>query len=305
MFVSLSAAFALMCASIGAAQAQELPKLPPGAHYFEDSAYSVHPVTEQIFAIGEPTYYQHNVSYLFVGTERALLLDGGASRETNMRDVVASLTDKPVAVLPSHLHFDHLGGVETFDRILLIDLPFTRALADESGVTTIPVEVDLHDFDKLPQTSFHVDRYVEPGEIVDLGGLEVQVLWTGGHTKDEIALWVAESNSLFTGDFVYPSTLFVGNVDDQIRSLDRLLAITDEETRIFGAHGGKTNQPEFTRQDLGNIKAALEAYQQGKAKTTPIGPNDWLTSATRIAINKRFDAWVDIIFRNGVALNYE
>ncbi len=307
MVMARLAGLVLLATAAGAGQAQELPELPPGAHYFEGSPYSVYEITDRIFAIGEPTYYQNNFSYLLVGDERALILDGGASRETNMSGVVASLTDKPVAVLPSHLHFDHTGGIETFDEVWLVDLPFTRSLADTSGVTTLPVEVDLHDFDSLPELSFTVDRYVAPDEVIDLGGIEVQVLWTGGHTRDEIALWVPESNALLSGDFVYPGVNFVGNTADVVGSLDRLLEITNEDTRTFGAHqdGTSTELPELTRQDLTDMRDAFIAVREGKAETTPVEPNDWLTSALHVAINDKIYAWMDIIFRNGVALNYE
>jgi glyoxylase-like metal-dependent hydrolase (beta-lactamase superfamily II) len=296
-----------LLASASMALAQERPELPPGGRYFEDSAYSVFEIADGIWAIGEPTYYQNNFSFLLAGSDRALLLDGGANRGTDMRDVVASLTDRSVAVLPSHLHFDHLGGAETFDEVWLVDLPFTRDLADETGLTTIPVEVDLHDFDGLSPASFRVSRYVAPDEVIDLGGLEVQVLWTGGHTRDEIALWIPENDIMLTGDFIYPSVNFVGNDDDLVRSLDRLLAMTGEETRFFGAHGDEEalGLPEMTRQDLIDTRDAFKAVQEGRMEPTPVEPNDWLTSAVLVPINERLYAWADILFRNGVALNYE
>ncbi len=99
----------------------------------------------------------------------------------------------------------------------------------------------------------------------------------------------------------------MGNTDDLLRSLDRVLGMTDEGTRFFGGHGddGQVTLPEMTRQDLMDTKAAFEAVRSGQVKPTPVDPNEWLTSANYVPINDKLYAWENIVFRNGVALDYE
>ena len=86
-----------------------------------DDYFAVEDLGAGTYAIGEPHYYQANYSYLIIGEERALLFDAGSGTR-DMRPVVSALTHLPVTVLPSHLHYDHLGGVPSFDRVALLDL---------------------------------------------------------------------------------------------------------------------------------------------------------------------------------------
>lgn len=295
---------------LGNVLAMDRPPLPPGAHYFGDSTYAIHKVDDRIFAIGEPTYYQANVSYLFVGTQRALLLDGGASRKEDITKIVASLTDKPVAVIPSHLHFDHMAGLDRFKEVWLVDLPYTRDLADKNGTTTVPVEVDLHDIDKLSPSSFRVGRYVAPDEIIDLGEIKLRLLSTPGHTKDEISLWEETSNMLFVGDFLYPGPLFVGNVNDYLASLDRALGVVNARTRIYGAHGSANavppnSLPLMNRQTLIDAKGAFEAIRDGKLQSSGATPDELIRSAKIYPINETMDAYTDIVFTNGRPFGYD
>jgi hypothetical protein len=78
------------------------------------------------YALGEPRYYQANYTYLIVGGWRALLFDAGSGTR-DITCVVTSLTHLPVTVMPSHLHFDHTGGIAPFTSVAMIDLPDTRA----------------------------------------------------------------------------------------------------------------------------------------------------------------------------------
>src|SRR6266404_5191440 len=71
-------------------------------------------------------YWQQNVSYLLLGTKRALLFDTGPGIY-GIRKVVESMTMLPLVVIPSHLHFDHVGNLNEFDTVELLDARALRA----------------------------------------------------------------------------------------------------------------------------------------------------------------------------------
>ena len=109
------------------------PDLADG--HMVDDYWAVQPIDASTAAIGEPRYYQQNYAYLIMGEQRALLFDAGSGTRDNIIGVVAGLTRLPVSVIPSHLHFDHTGGIRPFRSIALIDLPETRADVSNGQLT--------------------------------------------------------------------------------------------------------------------------------------------------------------------------
>lgn len=243
------------------------PPLPPGAAWHDDW-YALMRIDDRSFAVSEPRYEQHNVSYLLMGDTRALLLDTGPG-ERDPRPLVASLTSLPVTATASHLHFDHVGGHERFEGIASVDLPSMRARIAADGRFT-PSFVQ-HGGPGRP--SFRIGEWWAPDAAVDLGGRTLQVLSTPGHTRESITLWDAASCQLYTGDFLYPGDLFAFTPDADLaayrESARRLLRLGEpcgDTLSIWGAHVPRPDaSPRQTRADLVRLEAALDALLAGDA----------------------------------------
>jgi hydroxyacylglutathione hydrolase len=158
-----------------------------------DDYYVVEAVDATTIAIGEPRYYQGNYSYLIIGTERAVLFDAG----TGSRDIVPivrSLTKLPITVIPSHLHFDHVGALGRFDRTALLDTPSLRARMRDSRLTLQRYEF-LGFIEDLAPPTFRVDEWWGNNTTIDLGNRRVRVLSTPGHTPTSVSLYDQEHQS--------------------------------------------------------------------------------------------------------------
>ena len=105
------------CARLPRPGYASLPRVSVPSDWFE--VYRVEP---DVYAIYEPRQWQEVISYLIVGRERALLFDTGMGM-ADISAVVSALTDRPVVVLNSHSHYDHVGGNHAFTRVLSLDLP--------------------------------------------------------------------------------------------------------------------------------------------------------------------------------------
>jgi hydroxyacylglutathione hydrolase len=213
------------------------PTAPVAGRWFDDY-FLIESLDPTTFAIGEPRYYQGNYSYLILGAQRAVLFDAG----TGLRDivpVVRSLTNLPVTVIPSHLHFDHVGALGRFDRTALLDDLSLRARAPDSRLTLRRYEF-LGFADRLPIPTFRVDEWWTPDSSIALGGRRLRVLATPGHTPTSLSLYDEDRHQLFAGDFIYPGYLYAflpgASRSAYLATTRRLLSIIDPDTQILAAH---------------------------------------------------------------------
>ncbi|MBS0388966.1 MAG: MBL fold metallo-hydrolase [Proteobacteria bacterium] len=273
------------------------PRLPVQGRWFDDY-FVVEPIDADTFAIGEPRYYQGNYSYLVVGTDRALLFDAGTGNR-DIVPVVRSLTRLPVTVLPSHLHFDHVGALGRFDRTALLDTAALRSRARAGQL-----ELQRYEFlglaDSLAAPRFKVDEWWPAGKRIELGGRTVQLLATPGHTPTSVALLDADRRLLFAGDFIYPGELYAflpgASRSAYLATTRQLLATLDPATRIYCAHMADAPEaiaaPLLGVADLHALESTLVAIDRGEAKSSGFYPRVFpvrgpISFATGFAWNNR------------------
>ena len=257
--------------------------LAPGVRWFDDS-YAIEELANGVFAIGEPLYHQINWNYLIEGKDCALLFDTGPGLH-NIAPVVASLTSKPLTVLPSHMHFDHTGNLFRFEHIALADLPILRACCVD-GILHASDDLYLGHYENMVWKPVRVGSWWPIGHVIDLGGRQVEIIHSPGHSPDSISLMDVHTNILFAADFIYPGELYAqvpgSDLQDYYRSVEQLLPRINDTTRIFCAHGkpndrGQHSAPVMARRDLSDLCIALAALKKSGEKPTEIRINDRMT----------------------------
>ena len=246
----------------------------------ESNWYEVYRIRPRVFAIYEPHQYEEVISYLIVGSKKALLFDTGLGIG-DMRQLVSHLTPLPIIVLNSHTHFDHIGDNWQFNEILDIDSDYARQ--NEKGATreqlrdvVIPERFcgDLPPGFKPENYSippFKISRFVKDGEKIDLGDRQLEVLQTPGHTPDSVCLLDRKHKLLFTGDTFYAGPIFLYVPETDIaaytRSVDRLVKLAPQLDLLLPSH----NFPEAKPEMLVRLKEAFQDVREGKAKAVPSG----------------------------------
>jgi glyoxylase-like metal-dependent hydrolase (beta-lactamase superfamily II) len=182
--------------------------------------FKVLELPNNVYAIHEPHHWQEVISFLIIGSRRAVLLDTGMGIKDISR-VVKQLTDLEVIVVNSHTHFDHVGDNHRFEATYVFD----DKLAIKWLLEGQPNEFLKHDaaldmFTNGYPQGFSPETYTIPplgedqihllhhGDVIDLGDRKLEVLHTPGHSNDSIMLLDRANRSLFTGDTFYSSWLF-------------------------------------------------------------------------------------------------
>jgi hydroxyacylglutathione hydrolase len=234
--------------------------------------WRVQQIAPDTYAIGEPQNDPDNYEYLLLGKTRALLIDSGATAR-DIHPVLSTLTQLPVTVIPTHLHYDHTNGRKYFNSIALIDLPETRARVKEGMLHLGRYQyMDASDPNRAPV--FQVTEWVAPDGYIDLGGRRVQVLWTPGHTATSVSIYDSPAKLLFTGDLIYTTTLYAFMPDSSLSTYeatsDLLLATLPADNIIYGAHccrnDGPPEAPWLGMNDLGDVRRAVHNIRTGQAK---------------------------------------
>lgn len=247
-------------------------------HSASDDWFEVYEVAEGTFAIYEPFQWQEVISYLIVGSNRALLFDTG-NGIGDIKAIVDQLTALPITVVNSHSHIDHIGGNYQFEDILTTDTNFSKQRARGVDDDSVRLEVSSAALCKgLPDgltADSHVIRpfdtsgRITDGDVLDLGGRRLTVLVIPGHTEDSIALLEQDTGFLWTGDSYYagPIWLFADETDLALyrASMERLVSLTPELTALFPAH----NTPRENPQQLTEVLRAFDLVMSGKVESTP------------------------------------
>lgn len=177
--------------------------------------FEVYRLRRNVYAIYEPGEYLQVISYLFVGTKRAMLFDSGLNIG-DMQQLTDALTNKPVIVVNSHSDFDHIGGSYEYSRVWAFDDPAGYARYNaQHGVThdefvaacmldpwmfwpakTLPAHFDPTTYFIPPYT---VTRWLKKGDVIDLGGMRFKVYSAPGHSPDTIGLVDREHRLMTVG----------------------------------------------------------------------------------------------------------
>lgn len=222
-----------------------------------------------IFVIEEPHHVEQVKSYLIEGDERAILLDTGMG-VADMRALVDELTDRPVIVVNSHAHWDHIGGNRQFGEIwiheaeakaLLAGVPnakLRRAFAPENLTGPLPdgVEPATISFPPTPATGT-----VRDGHRFNLDGRTLEVIHGPGHSPGGISLLDAGGGALFSTDVAYAGALYVYDPADlpvYHASLSRLADLARDLEAVYPSHGASPISPALLPEMRDGVAAVID-----------------------------------------------
>jgi hydroxyacylglutathione hydrolase len=170
------------------------------------------------------------------GSDRAVIVDPGDEPE-RILEAVEGLGVTVDAILVTHCHFDHIGAV--------------APVAETTGAPVycpeieVPVLADIMSYVPWPgfgpYESYDADETVAGGERLALAGLDIEVLFTPGHSPGHVTYAIPDQGALFSGDVVFKGS--VGRTDlpggDGPTLMDSIRTLVDgypPETTVYPGH---------------------------------------------------------------------
>lgn len=218
---------------------------------------SLHEITDRISVIDVPLAGRSKVlgTYLIEGENTVIVDPGPTSQAVGVVDVLRGRGVKLESILLSHIHLDHGGGSwkvsEEFSCPVYCHPKGAPHMVGPSklkaGAEKLFGEKVL-EYGEINGTPEKMVRQSKDLEVLDLGGVTLEVHWTPGHSSHSQSYWEPDSRTVFVGDAVghvigeggpvVPVSPPPHNPVKSVESIDRILALKPETLCIahYGPH---------------------------------------------------------------------
>jgi len=222
--------------------------------------YSIEKINESLYRIGEKNHWEKTNVYYLIGKKRNLLVDTGTGLFP-LRKVLEAIDLKPIDVVLTHAHWDHLGNVHEFENVYVHpdDMDWTRLglpLPDEQIIGMMTKDVDekyLRDFELPPL------KHPSPKSIYDLKFEYLEIIHTPGHSPGSLCIYDNLNKILFSGDTIYEGTVYCHyESTDPVKlktSIDRLAHL--DVVKVFPGH-----YHDLDNQVIDKMKRILDEYKR-------------------------------------------
>lgn len=146
------------------------------------------------------------------------------------------------AIWLTHAHFDHIAGVSSL----------LQSLGSDATIALHPDDLLLyHNGGGAGMFGFSLASLPEPSvllkhnQTISIGGHNLRILHTPGHTPGHVAFYSVEGNCLFCGDLIFyhgigRTDLPGGNIIHLEASIRSQVFVLPSDTRLLSGHGPET-----------------------------------------------------------------
>ena len=220
-----------------------------GKEVFKNDDVVFHQIDEHTW-VGTGHMMANESLYLVEGSNKAVLIDAG----TNIKDldkILASITKKPVMLVATHVHPDHTGAsIDVFPEIFInpgdtVNIP--RMMPNYKGTV----------------------RYLKDGQVIDLGGRTLDVVFTPAHTPGSTSFIDKAAGYGFSGDsFGSGNLLLTGDFSTLLATCRKMSALMEKSgiKILYPGHYFGSNVE--TKQRVDDLASISKDVLSGKLKGT-------------------------------------
>lgn len=215
-----------------------------------DSWFTVQEIDSKTFAISEYGHWEKVHSFLLIGEKEAVLIDTGLGID-HMKRITDQLTDLPITVVTTHVHWDHIGSHGDYDWIFVHEEDADWLVNGIKGLQIEQIRKDIARDITIPTPkSFNPELFkpyqgkpsklMRDGDTIDIGNRKLTIYHTPGHSPGHICVLDSKNGYLFTRDLLYTETpiyAFFPSTDpvELIKSLEKISRIPNV-SMVYGSH---------------------------------------------------------------------
>ena len=178
-------------------------------------------------------------------TLECAIIDPGFCSEQEfdrIKHIVSEKNLKPVKVLLTHCHFDHVLGLEKTCKFWGIKAYFNDK--DWEQLERAPRYSEMLGLETEAFTGEAVN--IEDRDEVSFGSTRLKVIATPGHTQGGVCYLNESQKVLFSGDTLFAGSIgrtdhLGGNLEQILESIETKLMTLDGDIAVYPGHGSRTD----------------------------------------------------------------
>lgn len=188
---------------------------------------------------------QVNTFVLYDETKECVIIDPGCSDGTESLELMDFIKEeglKPVRMLLTHTHVDHVIGINMMEEMLGI-----KTEAHEAGLVFLDHTISTAatygiSIDKNPS----VGIYIKEGDEITFGKSKLDVLYTPGHADGSVCFLSRKDNFVVVGDVLFQMSIGrtdfpTGDYDLLKQNIFEKLFTLPDDTVVYTGHGPETS----------------------------------------------------------------
>lgn len=170
-------------------------------------------------------------------TREVAVIDPGWSG-SEIYQAIAESTLTLKAILLTHAHFDHVGGVAELKRLSNAPIYVHPDAAEMLSQAHLYAEAWGLEIEAVPIADYPLTEAVD----IQIGNAEVRVLHTPGHAPGHVSFYMPAEGAVFDGDVLFKDSigrydLPGGDFYILMRSIREQLLKLPDETTVYAGHG--------------------------------------------------------------------
>lgn len=187
-----------------------------------------------------------NTYVLYDKTGECVIIDAACFYPDEQRELFNFINNKNLVikhVLNTHLHFDHLFGVNFIEKQFEVQMKAHKA--DEFLLTSIKDQLASFGFTPKDDYTPTIGKYIDEDDIIEFGNQKLSIMHVPGHSPGSIVFYSQENGIVVSGDVLFNGSigrtdLFQGNHNQLIDEIKTKLLTLPGDTIVYPGHGPAT-----------------------------------------------------------------